>query len=118
MVTGYRFNGITQPLFSEYLQKAFESCPNTSPFNATGHPTLSINAGFNDGLPVGMMIVGRMFEDATVLNVAYAYERIRDGKSWKAVFCCTLTLVVVSGTGRKPHEKDYESRFKTFASCI
>ena len=51
---------------------------NTSPFDVTGHPALSINAGFSDGLPVGMMIVGRMFDDVTVLNVAYAYEKIRD----------------------------------------
>ena len=46
----------------------------------TGHPALSINAGFSDGLPVGMMIVGRKFDEATVLNVAYAYEKIRDAK--------------------------------------
>ena len=58
--------------------KAFESIPNTSPFDVTGHPALSINAGFSDGLPVGMMIVGRKFDEATVLNVAYAYEKIRD----------------------------------------
>ena len=51
-----------------------------SPFNVTGHPALSINAGFSEGLPVGLMIVGRKFEDATVLNVAYAYEKIRDSK--------------------------------------
>ena len=40
-----------------------------------------INAGFSDGLPVGMMIVGRKFDEATVLNVAYAYEKMRDSKS-------------------------------------
>ena len=64
--------------FAEYLGKAFGNNPNTSPFNVTGHPALSINAGFSDGLPVGMMIVGRKFNEATVLNVAYAYEKIRN----------------------------------------
>ena len=49
-----------------------------SPFNLSGHPALSINAGFSEGLPVGMMIVGRKFDEPTVLNVAYAYEKIRD----------------------------------------
>ena len=44
----------------------------------TGHPALTINAGFSDGLPVGMMIVGRKFDEATVLNVAFSYERLRD----------------------------------------
>jgi len=62
------------------LEKAFEMVVNCSPFNVTGHPALSINAGFSDGLPVGMMIVGRKFDEVTVLNVAYAYEKIRDAK--------------------------------------
>ena len=66
--------------FAEYLEKAFEMVANCSSFNVTGHPALSINAGFSDGVPVGMMIVGRKFDEATVLNVAYAYEKIRDAK--------------------------------------
>ena len=49
-----------------------------SPFNLSGHPALSINAGFSEGLPVGMMIVGRKLDEPAVLNVAYAYEKIRD----------------------------------------
>ncbi len=44
----------------------------------TGHPALSINAGFLDNLPVGMMIVGKHFDDSTVLRVAKAFETIRD----------------------------------------
>ncbi len=51
---------------------------NTSPFDVSGHPALSINAGFLSGLPVGMMIVGKKFDEATVFNVAYAFEKIRD----------------------------------------
>ncbi|XP_061179044.1 amidase-like [Saccostrea echinata] len=54
---------------------------NTAPFNATGHPALSINAGFSEGLPCGMMIVGKMFDETTVLQVARAYEKIRDETS-------------------------------------
>ncbi len=53
---------------------------NACPFCVTGHPALSINAGFLEGLPVGMMIVGKNFDDATVLRVAHAFEKIRDGK--------------------------------------
>ena len=55
-----------------------ENAVSCSPFNVSGHPALTINAGFSEGLPVGMMIVGRKFDEATVLNVAYAYETIRD----------------------------------------
>ncbi|CAH3147417.1 unnamed protein product [Pocillopora meandrina] len=66
------------PPLQEYLERASESVPNTSLTNVTEHPALSINAGFSDGLPVGMMIVGRKLDEATILNVARAYEKIRD----------------------------------------
>ncbi|PFX15990.1 Amidase [Stylophora pistillata] len=61
----------------EYMTCCSENYINTCTFNMTGHPALSINAGVSDGLPVGMMIVGRKFDEATVLNVGYAYEKIR-----------------------------------------
>jgi len=56
---------------------------NTCAGNVTGHPAISINAGFSEGLPVGMMIVGKMFDESTVLNVAYAYEQLRDSINTK-----------------------------------
>jgi amidase len=54
---------------------------NTCPFNLTGHPALTINAGFSQNLPVGMMIVGKHHYDQTVLNVAYAFEQIRNAEN-------------------------------------
>jgi amidase len=47
---------------------------NTSPFNVTGHPAMSVPCALSDGLPVGMMLVGRRGEDATVLRAAHAFE--------------------------------------------
>jgi aspartyl-tRNA(Asn)/glutamyl-tRNA(Gln) amidotransferase subunit A len=47
----------------------------TRPFNLTGHPVISVPCGFTQsGLPVGMQIVGRAFDEAMVLRVAQAYE--------------------------------------------
>ena len=43
--------------------------------NLTGHPALSLKAGFHEGLPVGLMITGRLYDEATVLQLALAYER-------------------------------------------
>ena len=43
--------------------------------NLTGHPALVLKAGFVDGLPVGIMITGRLYDEATVLRVALAYEQ-------------------------------------------
>ncbi|MFC4436451.1 MULTISPECIES: amidase [Natrialbaceae] len=47
---------------------------NATPFNRTGHPAVSVPAGEVDGLPVGLMLVGPRFDDATVLNAAYSLE--------------------------------------------
>jgi amidase len=48
---------------------------NATPFNRTGHPGISVPVGDTDGLPVGLMLVGPRFEDARVLNAAYALEQ-------------------------------------------
>ncbi len=51
--------------------------PLTYPWNLTGHPALSVPCGFTEsGLPVGLQIVGRRWDDATVLRVGAAYERV------------------------------------------
>ena len=48
----------------------------TTPFNVTGGPALAQCIGFSsNGLPLSMQVVGRPFDDATVLRVADAYER-------------------------------------------
>ncbi len=49
--------------------------PFSFPFNLTQQPAASINCGFtHDGLPVGLQIVGRMFDDAGVFAASAAYE--------------------------------------------
>src|SRR4029077_4311952 len=49
--------------------------PFSFPFNLTQQPAASINCGFTaQGLPVGLQIVGRMFDDAGVLAASAAYE--------------------------------------------
>lgn len=52
--------------------------PFTYPFNMTGQPAASVPCGFTrDGLPIGLQIVGRRFDDRTVLRAAAAFEKAR-----------------------------------------
>jgi len=54
----------------------------TMPFNVAGTPALSVCNGFSgEGLPLSLQIVGRPFEDATVLAIGHAYERACDWRS-------------------------------------
>ncbi len=51
----------------------------TRPFNVSGHPACSVPCGFTaGGLPIGLQLVGRPFDEATVLRVADAYQRVTD----------------------------------------
>jgi amidase len=59
----------------EYVTRALEMIPNTCPFDMTGHPAITVPCGMSEGLPIGMMLVGRNGEDATVLRAADTFER-------------------------------------------
>jgi aspartyl-tRNA(Asn)/glutamyl-tRNA(Gln) amidotransferase subunit A len=52
---------------------------NTSPFNIAGIPTISIPAGFSpEGLPIGVQLSGRWWEEGLVLRAAHAYQQVTD----------------------------------------
>jgi amidase len=51
--------------------------PNTCPFDVTGHPAMNVPCGMSGGLPVGMMLVGRHWEDGTVLRAAHAFAQLK-----------------------------------------
>jgi amidase len=56
--------------------------PNTCPFDVTGHPAITVPCGLVDGLPVGMMLVGKHYDEATIYRAAYAFEQAGD---WKQI---------------------------------
>jgi amidase len=64
---------------SEILQRGFEMLANTAQFDCTHHPAMSLPCGTVDGLPVGMMLIGRMFDEETIYRAAAAFER---GVDW------------------------------------
>jgi len=63
-----------------YIQRAFEMLGNTAPFDATGHPAMSIPCGLSDGLPVGMMLIGKHYDEAIIYRAAHAFEQAKDWK--------------------------------------
>jgi amidase len=60
---------------AEQFLRAAETTPNTMQFDATHHPAISVPCGEVDGLPVGMMLVGRHFDEGTLYRAAYAFEQ-------------------------------------------
>ena len=51
----------------------------TRPYNITGFPAISIPCGFSDtGMPIGLQLAGRPFDELTVLRAAHAYEQATD----------------------------------------
>lgn len=60
---------------AEYIAGALNMIANTCPFDVTGHPAINVPCAMSGGLPVGMMLVGRHFDEATVLRAAYAFEQ-------------------------------------------
>ena len=59
---------------AECCDRAFEMLPNTCPFDVTGHPAMSIPCGTSDGLPAGMMLIARHWNEAAIYRAASAFE--------------------------------------------
>src|SRR5262245_13185666 len=70
----FRLGEKTDDPLQMYLADVF-----TVSANLAGLPGVSVPCGFsNDGLPIGFQLTGRMFDEATLLRVADAYERVTD----------------------------------------
>ena len=63
----------TQDPYAMYLNDVL-----TIPVNIAGLPGLSVPGGFSAGLPVGLQVIGRVFDEGTVLRVGHAYQQATD----------------------------------------
>ena len=63
-----------------YVQRALEMIGNTCPFDITHHPAMTVPCGMSDGLPIGLMLVGKHFDEATIYRAGYAFEQSGDWK--------------------------------------
>jgi len=53
---------------------------NTCQFDVSGHPAISIPCGLRDGLPIGLMLIGKHFQEPTIYRAAHAFEQ---SKKWE-----------------------------------
>ena len=70
---------------TEIVTKAFEMIANTSQFDVTGHPSMSIPCGTVDGLPVGLMLTGADYSESTIYAAAAAFEATVDWTGGKSI---------------------------------
>ena len=63
-----------------YIQRAFEMLANTAPFDATGHPAMSIPCGLSDDLPIGLMMIGSHYGEFEIYRAAAAFEKPATGR--------------------------------------
>lgn len=64
----------------EYVDVALNMVGNTCPFDVSGHPAITVPCGLSNGLPVGLMLVGRRYDEASVLRAAQAFEKTGNWK--------------------------------------
>ncbi|MSP50972.1 MAG: amidase [Alphaproteobacteria bacterium] len=60
------------------IERTSEQSTNTAPFNITHHPALTLPCGLSAGLPIGLMLVARAFEETALFRAAFAFEQVRD----------------------------------------
>lgn len=69
------------PTREEDMTPGFTPIPNMAPIDCTGHPSMSVPCGMLDGLPVGMMLTARHFDEMTIYRASDAFESAVNWKS-------------------------------------
>jgi Asp-tRNA(Asn)/Glu-tRNA(Gln) amidotransferase A subunit family amidase len=87
-ITAY---GVDEPTPGSDPAHPFDHIAFTAPFNMSEQPAASVCAGYDeDGLPIGLQIVGPRFDDAGVLMLAHAYESLRPAlRPWPDPYSAT-----------------------------
>ena len=65
-----------------YVQRALEMLGNTCPLDVTGHPAMSVPCGMSNGLPIGMQLVGKHWDESTIYRAAHAFEQSGDWRNF------------------------------------
>ena len=63
------------PAMDDIIFLAFNTVLNTCQFDISGHPAMSLPCGLRNGLPVGMMLIGRHCDEPAIYRAAYSFEQ-------------------------------------------
>ena len=66
---------------AESMSPGFAPITNTAPFDCTGHPAMSIPCGMSEGLPIGVMLIAKHWNESTIYRAAHAFEQSADWKT-------------------------------------
>ena len=69
---------LAEASMDDVMQHSLNGITNTCQTNVTGHPALSLPCGERDGLPVGMMLIGKHFDEPGIYRAAHAFEQSVD----------------------------------------
>ena len=61
-----------------WIGRGLEMINNTCPFDVTGHPAMSIPCGMSNGLPIGLQLIGKHWNESTIYRAAHAFEQSGD----------------------------------------
>lgn len=87
-----------------------------TPSNVTAGPALGLCNGFSEaGLPLGMQIIGRPFDESTVLRAGHAYERATTWRARRPHLVCGAKQPAVVPSGNEPSAQDVDDRTRAIA---
>ncbi|MFT5132953.1 MAG: amidase [Gammaproteobacteria bacterium] len=72
---------LAEASIDQVMEQTLNAVFNTCQFDATGHPAMSIPCGEREGLPIGMMLVGKHFDEPAIYRAAHAFEQSFDWRS-------------------------------------
>jgi aspartyl-tRNA(Asn)/glutamyl-tRNA(Gln) amidotransferase subunit A len=101
-------------LDSHRIANFFQAPQAFTPANLTGGPALALPAGFSGGLPLGMQLLGRPFDEATVLRTGHAYQRATDWHLRHPSLAAGAPPPAVSPRYSEPQSADLDSVTRDF----
>ena len=103
------------PRLDEHKTADFWQKPSTlTPANVFGGPSLVLPNGFSNGLPLGMQVIGRPFDEAAVLRAGHAYQQATDWHARHPQLTAGTPQPGIAPKGNEPVAADLDAATRDF----